>query len=54
LLRAKTLAEMREHPVLLCPVASIPAFRHGERSWMVEGARWSISTQCGTRSGSIR
>ena len=37
LLRAKTLAEMREHPVLLCPVASIPAFRHGERSWMVEG-----------------
>jgi len=37
LLRARTLVEMREHPVLLCPVASIPAFRHGERSWMVEG-----------------
>jgi amidase len=32
LLRAKTLEEMRGHPVLLCPVASIPAFRHGERS----------------------
>ena len=32
LLRAKTLAEMAAHPVLLCPVASIPAFRHGERS----------------------
>jgi amidase len=37
LLRAKTLEEMREHPVLLCPVASIPAFRHGEREWIVEG-----------------
>ena len=37
LLRAKTLEEMSKHPVLLCPVASIPAFRHGERRWMVEG-----------------
>jgi amidase len=37
LLRAKTLAEMNEYPVLLCPVASIPAFRHGERSWTIEG-----------------
>jgi amidase len=37
LLRAKTLEEMRKYPVLLCPVASVPAFRHGERSWMVEG-----------------
>jgi amidase len=37
LLRAKTLEEMRKYPVLLCPVASIPAFRHGERSWMVGG-----------------
>ena len=37
LLRAEALAEMREHPVLLCPVASIPAFSHGERSWNVEG-----------------
>lgn len=36
LLRAAALAEMREHPVLLCPVASIPAFNHGERSWRVE------------------
>jgi len=36
-LRAKTLAEMSAHPVLLCPVASIPAFRHGERAWIVEG-----------------
>jgi amidase len=37
LLRAKTLEEMSKHPVLLCPVASKPAFRHGERRWMVEG-----------------
>jgi amidase len=35
--RAETLEEMREHTVLLCPVASVPAFRHGERSWPVEG-----------------
>jgi len=37
LLRAKTLEEMHHFPVMLCPVASIPAFRHGERSWIVEG-----------------
>jgi amidase len=37
LLRAITLEEFKDHPVLLCPVASIPAFRHGERSWSVEG-----------------
>jgi amidase len=36
LLRAKTLAEMNEYPVLLCPVASIPAFRHDERSWTID------------------
>lgn len=38
LLRAKTLEEMREYPVLLCPVASVPAFGHGERSWIVQGS----------------
>jgi amidase len=37
LIRAKTLEAMSEHPVLLCPVASIPAFRHGERAWSVDG-----------------
>ena len=37
LLRAKTLEEMRKYPVLLCPVASVPAFRHGERSWDIDG-----------------
>jgi amidase len=37
LLRAKTLQIMSAYPVLLCPVASIPAFGHGEREWIVEG-----------------
>jgi amidase len=38
MLRAKTLEELSEFPVLLCPVASVPAFRHGERKWSVDGA----------------
>jgi amidase len=37
LLRSKTLVEMSKYPVLVCPVASIPAFRHDEREWVVEG-----------------
>jgi amidase len=37
LLRAKTLEEMSAHPVLLCPVASVPAWRHGERRWNIDG-----------------
>ena len=37
LLRAKTLEEMKRYPVLLCPVASVPAFKHGERAWDVDG-----------------
>jgi amidase len=36
-MRAITLEEMSEHPVILCPVASIPAFLHNERAWMVDG-----------------
>jgi Asp-tRNA(Asn)/Glu-tRNA(Gln) amidotransferase A subunit family amidase len=35
--REKVLRQMREYPILLCPVAAIPAFRHGERQWNVEG-----------------
>ena len=35
--RMQVFAQMQEYPVLLCPVASIPAFRHGERGWQVEG-----------------
>jgi Asp-tRNA(Asn)/Glu-tRNA(Gln) amidotransferase A subunit family amidase len=34
--RGRVLAQMREYPVLLCPVASIPAFKHGERSWKID------------------
>ena len=36
-LRARVLADMQRVDVLLCPVAAIPAFRHGERSWTVDG-----------------
>ncbi|HXY11182.1 MAG TPA: amidase family protein [Terriglobales bacterium] len=36
-LRAKVFAQMQSFPVLLCPVAAIPAFRHGERSWKIDG-----------------
>jgi Asp-tRNA(Asn)/Glu-tRNA(Gln) amidotransferase A subunit family amidase len=27
---------MRKYPILLCPPAAIPAFRHGERSWTID------------------
>ena len=37
--RARMLEEMRDFPILLCPVCAIPAFRHGERSWSVDGNR---------------
>ncbi len=37
LLRAQLLAEMSECPLLLLPVAATPAFRHGEREWLIEG-----------------
>lgn len=37
LLRVKIFEQMREFPILLCPVAAVPAFRHGERSWEIEG-----------------
>jgi amidase len=39
LLRARTLEELKDFPVLLCPVASVPAWRHGERAWMIDGQR---------------
>jgi len=35
--RNRILAQMQTCPILLCPAAAIPAFRHGERSWMVNG-----------------
>lgn len=48
-LRMEIFSQMREYPILLCPVASIPAFRHGERSWQIDGqtvqylAAWSYT-----------
>ena len=33
--RADLLRQMETHRVLICPVASIPAFKHGEREWMI-------------------
>ena len=37
--RRMLLAEMAKFPILLCPVCSIPAFRHGERAWEIDGRR---------------
>jgi Asp-tRNA(Asn)/Glu-tRNA(Gln) amidotransferase A subunit family amidase len=36
-LRGQFLREMEKFPILLCPVAAIPAFKHGERSWIADG-----------------
>jgi amidase len=36
--RTELVAAMQTFPILLCPVCAIPAFRHGERRWEVEGA----------------
>jgi Asp-tRNA(Asn)/Glu-tRNA(Gln) amidotransferase A subunit family amidase len=35
--RAELLSAMREYPILLCPACAIPAFRHAERSWEIDG-----------------
>jgi Asp-tRNA(Asn)/Glu-tRNA(Gln) amidotransferase A subunit family amidase len=35
--RGRLLTEMRQCPILLSPVCSVPAFRHGEREWSVGG-----------------
>jgi Asp-tRNA(Asn)/Glu-tRNA(Gln) amidotransferase A subunit family amidase len=35
--RAQVFEQMRKYHILLCPPAAIPAFRHGERSWQVDG-----------------
>jgi amidase len=37
IIRSKLLTQMQEFPLLLCPVASVPAFRHDERSWTIDG-----------------
>jgi len=40
-LRSEFLAHMRSYPILLCPAAAIPAYRHGERSWEIDGKQVS-------------
>ncbi len=37
LVRSELLAEMAEYPILLTPVCAVPAFRHGERQWTIDG-----------------
>ena len=37
IIRGKLLMQMQEFPLLLCPVCSVPAFRHGERRWTIDG-----------------
>lgn len=39
LVRTQVLQQMRDLPILLCPVAAIPAFQHGERRWEIDGQR---------------
>lgn len=36
-LRLRLVQQMKEFPVLVCPVCSVPAFRHGEREWEIGG-----------------
>ena len=36
IIRGKLLEQMQQYPLLLCPVSSVPAFRHGERSWTID------------------
>ena len=38
-LKTRVLRQMERYPVWLCPVAPMPAFRHGEREWTIEGTR---------------
>jgi Asp-tRNA(Asn)/Glu-tRNA(Gln) amidotransferase A subunit family amidase len=38
-IRTRLLLQMREFPILICPVCSIPAFRHRERAWTVAEQR---------------
>jgi Asp-tRNA(Asn)/Glu-tRNA(Gln) amidotransferase A subunit family amidase len=37
LVRGRLLTEMRETPILLTPVCAVPAFRHREREWVIDG-----------------
>ena len=53
MLRARFLDQMERFPILLCPVNAVPAFRHGERSWTVEGRKVEYLERHAIRNGSI-
>jgi Asp-tRNA(Asn)/Glu-tRNA(Gln) amidotransferase A subunit family amidase len=36
-LRGRFLRQMERYPVLLCPACAVPAFRHDERQWRIDG-----------------
>jgi Asp-tRNA(Asn)/Glu-tRNA(Gln) amidotransferase A subunit family amidase len=36
-LRLRLMQQMSGIPILICPVCSVPAFRHGEREWSIGG-----------------
>jgi Asp-tRNA(Asn)/Glu-tRNA(Gln) amidotransferase A subunit family amidase len=36
-LRAQVVKQMATHRILICPVSSATAFRHGERTWTIDG-----------------
>lgn len=38
LLREQFFSNMKTCSILLTPVCAVPAFRHGERAWMIDGA----------------
>ncbi|HEY4961119.1 MAG TPA: amidase [Candidatus Limnocylindrales bacterium] len=37
IIRGKLLSQMQEFLLLLCPVCAVPAFKHEERSWTIDG-----------------
>jgi Asp-tRNA(Asn)/Glu-tRNA(Gln) amidotransferase A subunit family amidase len=37
IVRMRIFEQMREFPILLCPAAALPAFRHRERTWTIDG-----------------
>jgi amidase len=38
-IRNAILGKMEEFSIVICPVCAVPAFRHGEREWIVRGRR---------------
>ena len=36
-IRIRILRQMGKYPIIICPVCAVPAFRHGEREWVIDG-----------------